>query len=298
MNGLLLIDKPSGMTSQAVVSRIRRLCGVKRVGHSGTLDPMATGLLPVLVGNACPASDFLLNGDKTYEAVIQMGMTTDTEDITGTVLTSGELPDGEAVLQTAASFIGEILQIPPMYSAIKQNGQPLYKLARQGEETERQARLVRVYEALPLWQKPEQGLYAFSFTVSKGTYIRTLAADIGKQLGCGACLASLRRIAHGGLQVEQAVSLAQVEEQGAEAYLQSVETALGHLPVLNLASFYARLIRNGCAVEGKKLGLNGQENGAVFRLYACGRFFAIGQLENEALRMIRFFEEPELGERA
>lgn len=194
-DGILLIDKPEGMTSFDVVARVRKLYGTRQVGHTGTLDPLATGLLAVLVGRAVKASEFLTEKDKEYCAGLHLGMTTDTEDVSGTVLMRcGDIPPKETVLSAAKSFVGEIMQRPPMYSALKVNGEKLVDLARRGITVEREARPVSIRS---LEIDGDGTDYTMRVVCSKGTYIRTLCADIGKALGCGGVMSSLRRLKTG-----------------------------------------------------------------------------------------------------
>lgn len=207
MNGLLVIDKPQGITSHTVVQRVRRVCGVKRVGHAGTLDPLATGLLLIGVGNCTRLIEFLVATDKGYRATFQLGIVTDSQDITGEVV--GEHPidqvTDEQIRQVCASYIGDIDQVPPMFSALKQNGVPLYRLARKGIEVERQKRRITITRLEV--ESIDGNEVTISVDCSKGTYIRTLCHDIGQQLGCGACMTSLRRFRSGRFDESMANSL-------------------------------------------------------------------------------------------
>jgi tRNA pseudouridine55 synthase len=206
-NGILLIDKPSGITSHDVVDRVRRTLKMKKVGHAGTLDPNATGLMIILVGKGTKASQFLMSMDKTYTGTFQLGLVTDSFDIDGEIV-SKEEPQGitEAMLLTEmVGFIGDQYQMPPMFSAKKVNGVPLYKHARKGQEIEREERLVRIsqFELLE-YQSPD---VRFEIAVSKGTYIRSVTHEIGQNLGCGACLTELRRTRIGDFSIENAIEL-------------------------------------------------------------------------------------------
>lgn len=239
INGFVVIDKPAGITSHDVVSRVRRILGTRKVGHTGTLDPFATGVLPVAVNDGTKAIPFLDEGHKTYEALLHLGVTTDTLDMTGATLSESDPSNitKDQLNSTLADFTGAITQIPPMYSAIKQNGQPLYKLARQGIEVERKSRDVEIFslELLSL----DLPYAAIRVVCSRGTYVRTLADDLGRQLGCGAALKELRRTASGPFRIEEAVTLAELEvaagEGGAEALCLSPMAALGHLPEIPLS---------------------------------------------------------------
>lgn len=238
INGFIIIDKPPGITSHDVVSRVRRIIGTRRVGHTGTLDPFATGVLPVAVNDGTKAIPFLDEGVKCYEALMQLGTATDTLDITGQVLSERDCTfvSREMLLDVFAQFTGTISQIPPMFSAIKQNGQPLYKLARQGQQVERAARQVEIHSLELL--SFESPLVSFRVTCSRGSYIRTLADDIGASLGCGACLKELRRTASGPFLMQNAVTLDQLEnasrEGNLEEYCITPYAALGHLANISL----------------------------------------------------------------
>lgn len=212
MDGVLNIDKPRGITSHDVVQRVRRILRIKKVGHTGTLDPEATGVLPVLVGKATKISRFLINSDKEYVATMMLGIKTDTGDSKGTVISeaSGPFPSEKEIRSVFEGFTGRIPQVPPMYSAIKVNGMPLYSLARKGIEVERKAREITVY-SLDV-RNIESTLITFRVHCSKGTYIRTLVSDIGDALGVGGHLVSLRRIVAGKFRIEDSVSLKELEE--------------------------------------------------------------------------------------
>ena len=203
MNGIVIVDKPQDWTSQDVTARLRRVFNTRRIGHGGTLDPMATGVLPVFVGRGTRGVEFFEHAEKTYETVLRLGITTDTEDMTGTVLTERDVhitaEEAEAVLET---FRGEILQVPPMYSALKVNGQKLCDLARKGKEVERKPRPITIHE-LTLLETGENTL-RLRVRCSKGTYIRTLCKDIGEALGCGGCMQELRRVSAGEYTIEEA----------------------------------------------------------------------------------------------
>ncbi len=238
INGFVIIDKPAGITSHDVVSRVRRIAGTRRVGHTGTLDPFATGVLPIAVNDGTKAIPFLDEGIKCYEALMQLGFATDTLDITGQVVSEQDYSSVtfEMLQEAFTRFNGTVSQIPPMYSAIKQGGQPLYKLARQGQQVERAARQIEIYSlkiisfALPF--------VSFQLSCSRGTYVRTLADDIGAILGCGACLKELRRTASGPFLLQKAVTLEMLESvfrEGRQAdYFVTPYSALGQLTDLQL----------------------------------------------------------------
>ena len=209
MNGIVIVDKPAGWTSQDVTAKLRGVFQTRRIGHGGTLDPMATGVLPVFVGRATRAVEFFEHADKTYETVLRLGVTTDTEDITGTVLEEKEISVTESdILAVLPQFRGEIQQIPPMYSAIKINGQKLCNLARKGKEVARPARTITIHALELLGMEGTQ--VRLGVHCSKGTYIRTLCKDIGQALGCGGCMESLQRITAGSYTVNDAIPLADV----------------------------------------------------------------------------------------
>lgn len=251
INGFVVIDKPAGITSHDVVSRVRRIMGTRKVGHTGTLDPFATGVLPIAVNDGTKAIPFLDEGSKTYEALLRLGVSTDTLDMTGVVQSESDSfhVTPEQFVSTLSCFTGAISQIPPMYSAIKQNGQPLYKLARQGVEVERTARDVEIYSLeLLSFNLPH---VAIRVVCSRGTYVRSLADDIGRALGCGAALQELRRTASGPFRIDEAVTLADLELAAGEGRLDalclSLMAALCHLPAIPLTA---------AAVEGLRFGMS------------------------------------------
>ena len=231
--GVLNIDKPIGVTSHDVVNRIRRVAGLRRVGHAGTLDPLATGVLLVCLGRATRLVEYLVGQQKVYEAIIRLGQTTNTYDADGEVVQERQLTFSPQDLENALpQFRGDIEQIPPMFSAIKQNGQPLYKLARQGKEVERQVRHVTITELSVLaWDAP---YLTVRVACSSGTYIRSLAHDLGEVLGCGGHITMLRRTAIGDFGVDTAVSLNDLTPENVASYLLPMDTAVSHLPRLDL----------------------------------------------------------------
>ncbi|MFZ4857781.1 MAG: tRNA pseudouridine(55) synthase TruB [Desulfuromonadaceae bacterium] len=249
MNGFVVIDKPAGITSHDVVSRVRRILRIKKVGHTGTLDPFATGVLPIALNDGTKAIPFLDEGCKTYEALLRLGVTTDTLDMTGTLLSESDSTHitPEQFFSALSRFTGAISQIPPMYSAIKQGGQPLYKLARQGVQVERRARDVEIFRLeLLSFDLP---LVAIRVVCSRGTYVRSLADDIGKELGCGAALQELRRTTSGPFRIEDAMTLAELEEAAGEGREEvlclSPMAALGHLPEIPLTAAGVDRLRFG-----------------------------------------------------
>ncbi|MSM38341.1 MAG: tRNA pseudouridine(55) synthase TruB [Geobacter sp.] len=249
MNGFLVVDKPPGISSHTVVSRIRRITGQKKAGHTGTLDPFATGVLPIALGDATKAIQFLDESMKEYRAVMRIGQITDTQDCTGTLLEehAWQQVTDDDILRAAALFLGPQKQLPPMYSAIKQNGVPLYRLARQGSDVPRELRDITIHsirvEQISL---PEITLLV---SCSRGTYVRTLAHDIGRHLGCGAHLVSLRRTRSGPFSIDTALALEQValnvEANEPGSWLMSVPSALGEMHELQLSDSGARKVLNG-----------------------------------------------------
>jgi tRNA pseudouridine55 synthase len=297
-SGVIAIDKPQGMTSHDVVAHMRRLYGTKQVGHTGTLDPLATGVLPVMVGRAVKASEYLTSDNKNYIAGMRLGITTDTEDVQGRVLSECDsLPSKEQVEQVLARFRGEILQIPPMYSALKVGGKKLCDLARKGVEIERTPRPVKVYRLELLQCEPTQGRYLLDVECSKGTYIRTLIADIGAALGCGGVMESLRRAKAGSFALCDTVTLEELEKMSKEQRvhaLQSVETLFYDWDKLCLTPFFSRLARNGCELYLDKLGVQAPV-GKRFSLYREeDGFFAVAEVqsfaEGDALKVIKLFK--------
>ena len=289
MNGIIIIDKPQEWTSNDVVSRLRRVFNTRRIGHGGTLDPMATGVLPVFVGRATRGVEFFEHAEKTYETVLRLGLTTDTEDITGTVLREQDaFVTGEMVEKVLEQFRGDILQVPPMYSAIKVNGQKLYDLARKGREVERQPRPITIHE-LKLLGMDAEGIH-LRVRCSKGTYIRTLCKDIGEALGCGGCMAALRRVQAGEYTLEGSIPLRQlldISEAGedVEHLLRPVDTMFASHPGLKLNEKQTRLVKNGNAFSADCAD-------GTYRVYGPdGEFLALCRAENGRVSTIKSFFE-------
>ena len=256
LSGILNVDKPAGMTSHDVVDVVRRISGQRKVGHAGTLDPMATGVLLLCLGQATRVAEYLVAGRKRYRATIVLGMTTDTYDVDGEMASSGGRTDfsREEVDAGLAAFSGHIEQVPPMYSALKRDGQPLYKLARRGKTVEREPRPVVIYETTLLdWEEPS---LIVEVVCSSGTYIRSLAHDLGQRLGGGAYLASLVRLSSGSFELEDAVSLARLEEafqHGQEsAYLIPSDEALLDWPAMVVGVDEVRRIVHGQPLPGEQ----------------------------------------------
>ncbi|MFY9722093.1 MAG: tRNA pseudouridine(55) synthase TruB [Azonexus sp.] len=273
VDGVLLLDKPLGLTSNDALQKARRLFSAAKGGHTGTLDPLATGLLPLCFGEATKFSADLLDADKTYEAVLKLGVTTDSGDAEGAVTGTVTVDVAEsAILSVLPRFIGNIQQIPPMHSALKRNGRPLYELARQGIEVERAPRAVTIHAIDCLVFAGD--MLTLRVACSKGTYIRVLAADIGQALGCGAHLAALRRTAVGDLDLAGAVTLAELEaldEAGRAGRLQPVDALLQSLPIMTVEGEVAERFRHGNPVDLHP-GLAGK-----IRVYAGGRLIGVGE---------------------
>lgn len=283
MDGIVIVDKPQGWTSQDVTARLRRVFGTRRIGHGGTLDPMATGVLPVFVGRATRAVEFFEHAEKTYETVLRFGITTDTEDMTGTVLTEENVSFTEEQLQeTLAAFRGEILQVPPMYSALKVNGQKLCDLARKGKTVARQPRPITIHE-LTLVERGENTL-RLRVRCSKGTYIRTLCKDIGEYLGCGGCMESLRRVAAGEYTIDEAVPLQTLlDTEEPEKYLRDVDTMFRNYPAVTLTANQETRSRNGNAFSVSLAP-------GTYRAYSqAGEFLMLAKVDGGVMSTIKSF---------
>ena len=289
MNGIIIIDKPQEWTSNDVVSRLRRVFNTRRIGHGGTLDPMATGVLPVFVGRATRGVEFFEHAEKVYETTVRFGLTTDTEDITGKTITETAVSlTGDELQAVLPKFRGEILQVPPMYSAIKVNGQKLYDLARKGREVERQPRPITIHELQLLEFSGNEA--RLRVRCSKGTYIRTLCKDIGEALGCGGCMAALRRVEAGEYTLEGAIPLRQlldISERGedVEHLLRPVDTMFASHETLSLNEKQARLVKNGNAFASDCPD-------GTYRVYAPdGEFLALCKAEGGKVSTIKSFFE-------
>ena len=285
MNGIVIIDKPQDWTSQDVTARLRRVFNTRRIGHGGTLDPMATGVLPVFVGRATRGVEFFEHAEKTYETVLLLGRTTTTEDVWGETLEERPVAVTPGTVEkTLEAFRGEILQVPPMYSALKVGGQKLCDLARRGKEVERQPRPITIHE-LTLLEMGENTL-RLRVRCSKGTYIRTLCKDIGEALGCGGCMQALRRVTAGEYTIQEAVPLLQLlEEPEPEKYLRGVDTMFRNYPAVTLTanqekrcrcgnSFSVRLADGTCRAYGQN-----------------GEFLMLAKVEDGVMSTIKSFFE-------
>lgn len=300
MNGVLVVDKPEGKTSFDVVAAVRRFLRIKKAGHTGTLDPMATGVLPICLGEATRVVSFLTEGDKTYEAEVRLGSSTDTQDRTGKTL--AEAPVGEMsrerLLEALATFRGELAQIPPMYSAIRVDGKRLYELAREGKEIERAARPVTIHQLELLSFAPP--LFAIRVRCSKGTYVRTLAHDLGERLGTHAHLWSLRRTASGPFDIEQSIPLAALgtlSPQEIAARIVGEREALAGLTELLIGSALETRVRQGQRLGAKDLpALAGLGEGERIRLTSeDGRLLAVAEWRDGGARYARVFAPAGVG---
>ena len=280
-SGVLIINKHAGVTSHDIVGMIRRLYHTRRVGHTGTLDPMATGVLVVLIGRAAKACEYLVSDQKRYRATLRLGLTTDTEDTTGKVLTTSEkLPTSDELEAVLPKFRGKIQQIPPMYSALKVDGKKLVDLAREGVTIERKPREIEIFDlcATPTELASD---YILEVCCSGGTYIRTLCADIGAALGCGGAMASLERTEACGFPITKAYTIAQLEGMTDDerlALLAPTESLFAELQAVRLPAFYEKLCRSGCEIYLKKLGILIPVDTKVRILDQNGSFFAIGEV--------------------
>ena len=285
MNGIVIVDKPQDWTSQDVTARLRRVFNTRRIGHGGTLDPMATGVLPVFVGRATRGVEFFEHAEKTYETVLRLGLTTDTEDITGTVLQQREVQVTEQdILRVLPQFRGEILQVPPMYSALKVNGQKLYDLARKGVEVERKPRPITIHQLEFLGM--EAGDVRLRVRCSKGTYIRTLCKDIGQALGCGGCMAALRRVSAGEYTQGESVPLEKLLEcDTPEQYLRPVDSMFRNYDSVTLTQKQETRCRNGNSFSVELPA-------GTYRVYSAqGEFLALSRVEDGVMSTIKSFFE-------
>ena len=286
MNGIILVDKPCGWTSHDVVGKLRGILRERRIGHSGTLDPMATGLLVVFVGRATRAVEFAEADSKEYIAGLRLGVSTDTQDITGNVLNTCEaLPTKEELIAAANGFLGEISQIPPMYSAIKINGKKLYELARRGEIVERRPRKVTISKLELVGE--DKCDYILDIHCSKGTYIRTLCSDIGDKLGCGGCMSSLRRVKAGAFSIAQAHTMEQIQAAAdlgeLDGIIIPVDTLFSDKPDLTVNEFEEKKLRNGNTIKTKSAD-------GTYRVYSeSGEFLLLAEVKDNLLKTIKSF---------
>lgn len=300
LNGIISIYKEAGYTSHDVVAKMRGICRQKKIGHTGTLDPQATGVLPVCLGSGTKLCDMLTEKEKEYKAVMLLGVTTDTQDTTGQVLSEKTVTVTEEQVEHACrSFLGKYQQVPPMYSALKVNGKKLYELAREGKEVERKAREVEILDLQILSvQLPR---VEFLVRCTKGTYIRTLCADIGEKLGCGACMESLLRTKVGSFDLEHSVTLSQLEDLRDEGRVDSVlfpvEKAFEQTAFLTVKEEFSKLLHNGNPLTVNQLLEERREPAGVWvRMYSPeGRFMAVYTYDEQKGRYqpVKMFLEEE-----
>lgn len=280
MQGLILLDKPENITSFGAVARIKRIASEKRVGHTGTLDPMATGVLPVLLGRATALSGLLLDADKRYTAAVKLGVSTDTDDITGNIISESQVNiTNEQISGALKRFTGILMQCPPIYSALKKDGVRLYKLAREGKAAEVQSREIEVFSINLISSLNADNIFEIDVHVSKGTYIRSLARDIGEYLGCGACLAALKRTYAGGFSLEDCVSLDALNEENIGDYLISEERAVGHLRAVTVTERQAVRFCNGGQLDLDRLKEKNFTEGELVRVKLYNDFLGVGVVD-------------------
>lgn len=277
MLGFLLLNKPKGITSFSAVSAVKRLAHEKRVGHTGTLDPMATGVLPILIGRATVLSSLMLDADKKYIATVKLGVITDTDDITGEILEEKDVCVTEQQLSEALNhFTGEISQKPPIYSAIKKDGVRLYKLAREGKTAEIESREIEIFSIKLLEGLNTLNEFKIEAHVSKGTYIRSLARDIGEYLGCGATLSGLERTYASGFSINDCIDLESLNNENIGQYVVSEEKAVEHLPIINVTEKQAVRFSNGGQLGFDRLKIGEVSDGELFRVKFGDKLLGIG----------------------
>ena len=288
MNGIILIDKPQGWTSHDVVGKLRGILHERRIGHSGTLDPLATGLLVVFIGRATRAVEFAEADRKEYIAGLRLGMNTDTQDITGRIISKEtDIPDEPEVRIAIERFRGELEQIPPMYSAVKIGGKKLYELARKGESIERKPRHITIF-GLEITSRSDND-YILDVVCSKGTYIRTLCHDIGAALGCGGCMSSLRRTKSGVFSVDNAYTIAEIQEAAdrgeEEKLLLPIDTLFAGYTKLSVDADSEKKLKNGCII-------NTSSPDGRFRVYSeDGEFLLLGDVKDGVMKTVKNFFE-------
>lgn len=294
--GVILINKHKGVTSHGIVNSIRRIYKTKRVGHTGTLDPLATGVLPVLIGRGAKAAEYLISENKEYIAELVLGIETDTEDITGNITQKSDtLPTKEEFFEACKRFVGKIKQVPPMYSALKVDGQKLVDLARRGISVEREARDIEIFSIVPSVLSENEGRYKIKVSCSKGTYIRTLITDIGRALGSFATMTELERTKSGDFLIEGAHTINDIENMTADeraSLVMPIESLFMTAPLVSLPDFYARLCRSGCEIYQRKISTS-YPVGTFVRIADKNGFFAIGKVlsygEESAIKALKLF---------
>lgn len=285
MQGLILVNKPKGITSFVAVAKVRRLTNIKRVGHTGTLDPLAEGVLPILIGRATSLCSYITETEKSYTARVKLGITTDTEDITGNVLTENKVSVSEENLKRVAeSFLGESMQIPPMFSAIKVDGKRLYSLARQGESVERTPRKIFV-KSIAVRDFCGDEFY-MDVTCGKGTYIRSLCRDIGEKLGCGATMTELTRTKTAGFSIENCVPLDSLTEENIKDYILPTDKAVENIPQVRVTEKQAVRFSNGGMLDVTRTGLKCAQDGMLLRVKYGDVLLGIGQVIDGSIKVM------------
>ncbi len=297
MQGLILLDKTKDITSFGAVARIKHLCGEKRVGHTGTLDPLATGVLPVLIGKATALSGYMLDADKRYIATVKLGVTTDTEDITGEVIEEREVSVTQDRLEkTLQKFVGKLMQRPPMYSALKKDGIPMYERARRGEKIDIPEREITVHSLKVLESLSADNTFSFEASVSKGTYIRSLIRDIGEELGCGATMTELRRTETASIDISKCVSLDRLNFQNIKDYIINEENAVSYMREAFVSGAQAERFTNGGTLSLDRLKIAPNHNGELLRVKFKDKFLGIGRvdLDSKELKVECVINYPKL----
>ena len=287
MNGVINIFKPKGMTSFDVVREVKKVCCTGKVGHTGTLDPEATGVLPVCIGRATKIIDYIMDSRKVYEVEFKLGIKTTTYDDEGEILETREtkhLTDDE-ILQAIKGFLGEYSQVPPMYSALKQNGVRLYTLARQGIEVEREGRNITIYNIENI--KIDNPFVSMKVTCSKGTYVRSLCYDIGEKLGVYATMTELNRAETSVFKQEDSINIKNLTSENYSEHLISIEEALNHYDRININHKYAKLLVNGVRVGDTRYTNDKVENEKLYRVYDGEKFLGLGSKNNEGFKITK-----------
>jgi tRNA pseudouridine55 synthase len=285
MNGVINVYKPVGCTSFDVVAALKKICNTGKVGHTGTLDPLASGVLPVCVGKATKIVDYIMEDIKIYKTQLKLGITTDTYDLEGKVTSSKNVDvNDEEIFRVIKKYMGQISQVPPMYSAIKVNGRKLYDLARAGIEIERKGRLITIYNIYDI----SISLPFVNFTVkcSKGTYIRSLCYDIGRDLNCGAVMTKLERIKSGNFGIENSINIQSLNSENIGDYLISIENALEKYKKINLDKRFKKLLINGVKMNDPALIDNVEEN-VIYRVYSDNQFIGLGLRTSKEFKIIK-----------
>lgn len=293
MNGIICIDKPMEFTSFDVVAKIRSIIRIKRIGHAGTLDPMATGVLPIFIGNATKVCDILLDNDKGYRAGFKLGLSTNTQDITGEVLDSRDASavSEDAILDAIRSFVGDIMQIPPMFSAVKIDGKRLYKLARQGIEVDRPPRKATIYEIKLLSYNQEDSCGELEIHCSQGTYVRTIIHDLGEMLGVGGVMTSLVRTKSGIFTLLDCITIEEVQKYHEDGTLGSrllpIDEALAGYNDINLDEKQSKMFYNGIRLDSTRISGCNSRSG-MYRIFDSeGNFMAVGEIDNDKTLRIK-----------